>query len=60
MELGYVWDVPICIIFGSDWPGAGDIDSVVEKVDGLPLESSTIEAILWGNGARLLGLDGTA
>ena len=47
-------------IFGSDWPGAGNIDSLIEKVAGLPLRSSTIEAILWGNGARLLGLDGSA
>lgn len=45
-------------IFGSDWPGAGDIGPLVARVSGLPLRASTIEAILWGNGARLLGLDG--
>jgi predicted TIM-barrel fold metal-dependent hydrolase len=44
-------------LFGSDWPGAGDIGPLVEKVAALPLRSSTIEAIFWDNGARLLGLD---
>jgi predicted TIM-barrel fold metal-dependent hydrolase len=47
-------------VFGSDWPGAGDIALLIEKVSGLPLQPSTIEAILWGNGARLLGIDHSA
>jgi uncharacterized protein len=44
-------------LFGSDWPGAGDIRPLVEKVSSLPLRPETIEAILWDNGARLLGLN---
>ncbi|MBF0497207.1 MAG: amidohydrolase [Deltaproteobacteria bacterium] len=44
-------------LFGSDWPGVPDIRSFVDRVTRLPLKAGTIEAILWGNGAGLLGLE---
>lgn len=44
-------------IFGSDWPGTGDIRPLIEKVAALPLSPGALEAIFWNNGARLLGLD---
>ena len=47
-------------VFGSDWPGLPDIRSLAERFAKLPLRPGTVEAILWGNGARLLGLAGPA
>jgi predicted TIM-barrel fold metal-dependent hydrolase len=47
---------PDRFIFGSDWPGTGEIRPAVDKIAGLPLRPDTLEAIFWGNGARLLGL----
>jgi predicted TIM-barrel fold metal-dependent hydrolase len=44
-------------LFGSDWPGIPSISDQVKMVRNLPYKARTIEAILWGNGARILGLD---
>ncbi|MFH0824954.1 MAG: amidohydrolase family protein [Pseudomonadota bacterium] len=41
-------------IFGSDWPLSPPVAQLVKQVTELPLSPSTIEAVLWENGARLL------
>ncbi|MBI4962892.1 MAG: amidohydrolase [Desulfomonile tiedjei] len=43
-------------VFGSDWPGIPSIGAQVGRIQELPYSEETIEAILWSNGARLLGL----
>jgi len=48
--------IPDKVIFGSDWPGIPDIRGNIEVIRRLPLKSSTIEKILGGNAARVLGL----
>jgi predicted TIM-barrel fold metal-dependent hydrolase len=45
-------------IFGSDWPGIPSIRGQVSRIQALPFSAETIEAILWRNGARLLGIIG--
>ncbi len=49
--------LPDRFIFGSDWPGVSDIAPYVERFRRLPLPPETIDLILYGNAARLLGLD---
>lgn len=43
-------------IFGSDWPNIPSIADQARRIWELPLRPATLEAILWGNGARLLQL----
>lgn len=43
-------------IFGSDWPNIPSIRDQVQTIRELPLRSEVIDAILWGNGARLLNM----
>lgn len=44
-------------LFGSDWPGIRSIDEQARLVRNLPVSERIVEAILWKNGFRLLGLD---
>jgi uncharacterized protein len=44
-------------IFGSDWPGIPSIADQVSEIEKLPFSPDTIDAILWGNGSHLLGID---
>ncbi|MBM4326436.1 MAG: amidohydrolase [Deltaproteobacteria bacterium] len=44
-------------IFGSDWPTRPNIADYVGEVTRFPYTAETIQAILWDNGARLLGLE---
>ncbi len=44
------------IIFGSDWPGMPYIKRNLEMIRKLPLKESTLEKMLGGNAARVLGL----
>jgi predicted TIM-barrel fold metal-dependent hydrolase len=46
------------IIFGSDWPGMPYIARNIELIRQLPLKVTTIEKMLGGNAARVLGLGG--
>jgi hypothetical protein len=45
------------VIFGSDWPGMPHIGRNIQLIHELPLKAETIEKILGGNAARILGLD---
>jgi predicted TIM-barrel fold metal-dependent hydrolase len=45
------------VIFGSDWPGMPFIGRNIQLIRELPLQEETIEKILGGNAARILGLD---
>lgn len=47
---------PDRFLFGSDWPNLQSIGDQVSRVRSLPFKPSTIQAILWDNAARLLGL----
>ncbi len=42
-------------VFGSDWPGFGDIRGLIERVYALPYSDETKEMILYKNAERLLG-----
>jgi uncharacterized protein len=44
-------------IFGTDWPQVPSLAHQVERIRNLPLSKEAVEAILWGNGAKLLNLD---
>ncbi|MGC8660415.1 MAG: amidohydrolase family protein [Desulfomonilaceae bacterium] len=44
-------------LFGSDWPNVTSIRSQAEQVRKLPFKQEVIDAILWGNAARILKLD---
>ncbi|MCX5862201.1 MAG: amidohydrolase family protein [Desulfomonile sp.] len=44
-------------LFGSDWPGVRSIEGQVRLIRNLPVGEKIIEAILWENGYRLLGLN---
>ena len=46
------------IIFGSDWPGMPHVGRNIELIRKLPLREDTIDKILGGNAARILGLGG--
>lgn len=48
---------PDRFIFGSDWPGVPNVKPMVDKILALPLDDEIKEMILWGNAARVLGLD---
>ncbi|MBI3160192.1 MAG: amidohydrolase [Chloroflexi bacterium] len=48
------------VIYGSDWPGNPDMRRNVEAIHELDLPVETRQAILYGNAARLLRLNGTA
>ncbi len=48
------------VVFGSDWPGNPGIRANVEAVRALPLSDGAKAAILGGNAARILGLQGGA
>lgn len=45
-------------VFGSDWPNLVSIGDQVRRIMSLSFKPQTIQAILWDNGARLLGLQG--
>lgn len=45
------------IVFGSDWPGVKSIAANIEAVKKLGLTAQDVKKILFGNAARLLGLD---
>jgi len=49
---------PERFVFGSDWPNIMSVGNQVRHITELPLHRSTIEALLWDNAARILGLDG--
>ncbi len=44
------------VVYGSDWPGNPYIRRNIEAIQALPLRESTIEKVLGGNAARVLGL----
>ena len=44
-------------VFGSDWPGFPSIADQAKLIQELPFSSRTKDAILWENGAHLLGID---
>lgn len=44
------------VIFGSDWPGMPDIGRNIRMIRDLPLKEKTIDKILGGNAARILGI----
>ena len=44
-------------IYGSDWPGVATISSNVEAIRRLPLAEASKKKILFGNAARILGLE---
>jgi predicted TIM-barrel fold metal-dependent hydrolase len=44
-------------LFGSDWPTVPFVAKQIQQVRELPYSSSTLQAILWDNGARLLKLE---
>ncbi len=48
--------LPDRFIFGTDWPMVASMGEQARQIRELPLKPQTIEAILWDNGARLLGL----
>jgi hypothetical protein len=45
------------VIFGSDWPGMPHIGRNIQMIRELPLKEETIDKILGGNAARILGID---
>ncbi len=45
-------------LFGSDWPGIPSIAAQVARIRELKVSPKVIEAILWDNAARILGLGG--
>jgi len=47
-------------VFGSDWPGIGNIRANVESILRLPLAETSKKKILYGNAARLLGIEKSA
>ncbi len=46
------------VIYGSDWPGNPDLRRNVEAIRGLPISEEAKWLILYGNAARILGLEG--
>ena len=54
---------PRKLMFATDWPFNFDynpqgVKQYVEEIKGLELAEEDIEAMLWGNAARLLGIQG--
>lgn len=50
--------IPEKITFGSDWPSVQTVKQNVDTIRSLPLKSRTIELLLGGNAARILGIEG--
>jgi len=48
------------VVFGSDWPGNPGIRANIRGIRALPLSDEAKEAILGGNAARILGLEGAS
>ena len=48
--------IPDKITFGTDWPSIQTVKQNVETIKSLPLKSYTIDQLLGGNAARILGL----
>jgi len=48
---------PERFLFGSDWPNISSIAAQVRQIEQLHLRPETLEALLWGNASRLLGID---
>lgn len=44
------------VLFGTDWPGIKNPGANIKTIQNLPLSESSIQKILGGNAARLLGL----
>jgi len=44
------------VLFGSDWPASPSMGLVAARFRGLPLPAEAIDAMMYGNAARLLGL----
>lgn len=44
-------------LFGTDWPLVPSMAGQIEQILRLPLKAETIEAILWTNGSKILGLE---
>jgi predicted TIM-barrel fold metal-dependent hydrolase len=45
-------------VFGTDWPGIPSLSRQVTQIRQLRFDSGVIEAILWGNAERILGIEG--
>ena len=44
------------VVYGSDWPGNPDLRRNAEAIRNLPISDGAKDAILYGNSARVLGL----
>jgi predicted TIM-barrel fold metal-dependent hydrolase len=44
------------VVYGSDWPGIKNISVNINAIKKLPLPSSSIKKMLYGNAARILGI----
>lgn len=45
------------VVWGSDWPSSPAPSRLVKELSALPYSQTTIDDVLWGNAARLFGLD---
>jgi predicted TIM-barrel fold metal-dependent hydrolase len=44
------------VVWGSDWPSSPAPSRLIAQMAELPFEAATIEAVMWGNAARLFGV----
>ncbi|HZQ28209.1 MAG TPA: amidohydrolase family protein [Acidimicrobiales bacterium] len=44
------------VVWGTDWPSSPPPSRLIAQMAELPYEAATIEAVMWGNAARLFGL----